>query len=41
MTALILREGNYLGWHDDFGYVYRLNGSIYGYLKGTTTLLKN
>lgn len=34
MTIQKLKEeGEYLGFNKDFGYLYRLNGSIYAYNK--------
>lgn len=40
MTTLILKEGKFLGFHEEHGFVYRLNGSYYGYKNCTITLLK-
>ncbi len=40
MTTIVIREGEYLGFHEDHGYVYRLNGSYYAYKNGTTKLIK-
>lgn len=40
MTNLVIREGEYLGYHNDHGYVYRLNGSYYAYKKGIARLIK-
>lgn len=40
MSKIIIREGEYIGFHKDHGYVYRLNGSFYGYKNGITKLIK-
>ena len=40
MTTIVIREGEFLGFHEDHGYVYRMNGSFYAYKGGIVRLIK-
>ena len=40
MTTIVIREGKYVGFHEEVGYIYRLNGTYYSYKNGTAKLIK-
>lgn len=39
MTAIVIREGEFIRFDEEYGYLYKLNASLYAYKNGTTRLL--
>ena len=39
MTHIVIREGEFLGFHEEHGYLYRLNGSFFAYKGGMVKLI--
>lgn len=39
MGSIVIREGEYLGFDEELGYLYKLNGNTYSYKSGITKLV--